>query len=383
MNPAMGGVGVDPLAALAALASGQGAPQPEAAVESPLARALAYAQQQQAQIGPAPQADPSALSDMAQGQRQQDLAAALMGAEYVPNSGALGALAQTFSAYKGNKLDRKAGETIADALKRQAEQQAEQAKYAAQVKAFEEGPGKILTMAERAQAAGYEPTAAELASGEFAKPEKMPTSAQEFERARNDPEYAAFLDARRPKGANVTVQMPAGQKAFDVELGKTDAKTYVGLRDGAMAAQESLRQLGEIENILGNIETGKLQEGLAIAGQYLGTEAGADLQTLRSAVIPLVLADLKKLGANPTEGERKFIEQGMPGFGTDPRANKMIVDLMRRSSDNRIRAYQEADAYIKTNESLRGWNPSVPVPSGGGGGQGGKPDPKDDPLGIL
>lgn len=171
MNPMGIGAGaVDPLAALAALASGQTAQQaPEVAVESPLARALAYAQQQQAQIGPAPQMDPSAMSDMAQGQRQQDLAAALMGAEYVPNSGALGALAQTFSAYKGSKLDRQAGETIADALKRQTEQEQAQAAYAAQRKAFDEGPGQILSMAERAKATGYEPTAAELASGEFAK----------------------------------------------------------------------------------------------------------------------------------------------------------------------------------------------------------------------
>ena len=44
------------------------------------------------------------------------MAAALMGTQYVPDSGALGALAQVFSAYKGNKLDRKADETIADAV---------------------------------------------------------------------------------------------------------------------------------------------------------------------------------------------------------------------------------------------------------------------------
>lgn len=174
MNPmAMGGI--DPLAALAALASGQQAqPQPqaqaqEAVVDSPLARALAYAQQQQAQLGPAPQMDTSAASDMQAAERQRELANALMGSEYVPNSGAIGALAQTFSAYKGGKLDRQAGETMADALKRQAEQQNAQAQYAAQVKAFEEGPGKILSMAERAKATGYEPTAAELASGEFRK----------------------------------------------------------------------------------------------------------------------------------------------------------------------------------------------------------------------
>jgi hypothetical protein len=172
VNPmmAMGGAGLDPLAALQALASGQQQPQPQQTeVESPLARALAYAQQQQAQLGPAPEMDTSAVSDMARGQKNEDMAAALMGSQYVPDSGALGALAQVFSAYSGHKLDRKADETIADALKRQVEQQNSAAAYASRVKEFDEGPGKILAMAERAKATGYEPTAAELASGEFAK----------------------------------------------------------------------------------------------------------------------------------------------------------------------------------------------------------------------
>jgi hypothetical protein len=172
VNPMMmGATGIDPLAALQALATGQQPQQPQqqSEVESPLARALAYAQQQQAQLGPAPELDTSAMGDLARGQKQEDMAAALMGTQYVPDSGALGALAQVFSAYKGGKLDRKADETIADALKRQTEQQQAQAQYTAQRKAFDDGPGKILSMAERAKAAGYEPTAAELASGEFRK----------------------------------------------------------------------------------------------------------------------------------------------------------------------------------------------------------------------
>lgn len=368
--------GLDPVAALAAMASGGQAPQ--AQVESPLARALAYAQQQQAQLGSAPQTDPSAMSDMASGQRQQQLAAALMGADYVPNSGAMGALSQIVSAYKGGKLDKKAGETIADALARQAKDQEAQAAYAAQRKAFDEGPGRILSMAERAKAAGYELTAAELASGEFAKPEKAPTSAQEYERAQKDPGYAAFLESRRPKGTSVNVTLPAGQRAFDVELGKADAQTYVGLRDGAITGQNVLRQVDAIEDVLSGIETGKTQEVLAKAGQYFGTEAGADLQTMQATIVPLALAEIKKLGVNPTDKDLEFINQGLPGFGTDPRANARVIKLLRDGANNNIRVYQEADEHIRTNDSLRGWNPSVPLPKPAAAA-----DPKDDPLGIL
>lgn len=55
---------------------------------------------------------------IAQGQRQQELAAMLMKSGYVPNSGALGAFAQMFAAGRGRKLDKKAGETVAEAMAR-------------------------------------------------------------------------------------------------------------------------------------------------------------------------------------------------------------------------------------------------------------------------
>jgi hypothetical protein len=77
-----------------------------------------------------------------QAQRQQELAQKLMEAGYIPNSGALGALAQVFSAWRGKKLDRKSGETVKEAVARKFEEesrikaeqaalqtQAEEAKY--------------------------------------------------------------------------------------------------------------------------------------------------------------------------------------------------------------------------------------------------------------
>lgn len=54
--------------------------------------------------------------------RQQALADALMSQGYTPNSGALGAIAQMFSAYAGKKLDRRAEEKISDAMARKFEE---------------------------------------------------------------------------------------------------------------------------------------------------------------------------------------------------------------------------------------------------------------------
>lgn len=364
------GAQIDPLQAFAQLAQGQQAPQAE--VADPLARALEYARQQQAQLGPAPQMDPSVMADMERGQRERQLAEALMGQGYVPDSGPLGAIAQVLSAYQGRKLDRKAGETMADAMRRDMEFQQQASQYEGQRKAFDEGPGQIMRRTEQAQALGLEGKAAQefVLTGKMPRDSAGPASLQEFRAAQENPEFAQFLSQRdRARGTNVSVQMPPGQKAFDVELGKKDAQTYVGWRDNAVQAQRTLDQLGNVEEILALQQTGKVQEAMALAGQYFGTEAGANLQALKGAIQPIVLSQVKQLGSGNgiTDADRNFIEAGMPGFGNDPTANERVMRIMRQAANANIRLYEEADQHLQANGSLRGFKPTV-MPAGMGGG---------------
>lgn len=358
----LAGAQIDPLQAFAQLAQG-GMPSPQQPeVADPLTRALEYAKQQQAQLGPAPQADPSIAADFERGQRERQLAEALMGQGYVPNSGALGAVAQVLSAYMGSKRDRKAGETIADAMRRDMEYQQQAQQYEGKRKAFDEGPGKIMARAEQAQAIGLQGDAA----SEFALTGRMPRNAgptskeRDFERAQRDPAYAAWLEKNAPKGTTVNVSN-VGQSAFDRELGKVDAQTYAGWRDNAVNAQKTLDQLGNVEQILSAAQTGKINEALAMAGQYFGTEAGANLQSLRGAIQPIVLSQVKQLGSGNgiTDADRKFIEAGMPGFGNDPKANERVIRIMRQSAQANLDLYNEADSYLQQNGSLRGFRPTV------------------------
>ena len=371
----------DPLTAFAALA--QGGPDELESVDDPLVRVMEYAKQKQAQLGSAPEMDASVFADMDAGQRQRQMAEALMSQGYVQNSGALGALAQVLSAWKGQKVDQEAGETIADALQRQLRQEAEAAQYADKVKQFDEGPKRIIQRTEEARALGLEGKAAQeyVLTGKLPRNAGPTTKERDFERAQRDPAYAAWLEKQAPKGTNVSVTMPAGQKAFDVELGKKDAGTYVQWRDNAVNAQKTLQQLGNVEQILSLQQTGKVQEALALAGQYFGTEAGANLQSLKGAIQPIVLSQVKQLGSGNgiTDADRKFIEAGMPGFGNDPRANERVMRIMRDSATANIRLYEEADKHLETNGSLRGFRPTVNPATGGGGSVG---DAPPDPLGL-
>jgi hypothetical protein len=362
VNPmmAMGGAGLDPLAALQALASGQQQPQPQQTeVESPLARALAYAQQQQAQLGPAPEMDTSAVSDMARGQKNEDMAAALMGSQYVPDSGALGALAQVFSAYSGHKLDRKADETIADALKRQVEQQNSAAAYASRVKEFDEGPGKILAMAERAKATGYEPTAAELASGEFAK-QTTPKGYQMsggFRMNRDTGEAEAipgYMESRERiaaagrsgGGGGGQGKAPAGYR-WDAEgnLAAIPGGPADKPRPGNAAAEKVARadrvQAEQLTNIEGLID--KLEGSNDVSGWSATLMPfGEDLNTYNTTTAQLA-AQLKPLIRGPGEGtwtdkDQEMLERLVPKADNYEGANVEVISNLRNMLNSRRRA---------------------------------------------
>lgn len=100
---------------------------------------------------------------------------------------------------------------------------------------------------------------------------------------------------------------------------------------------------------------------MALAGQYFGTEAGANMQSLQGAIQPLVLAQVRQLGtgAGITDADRKFIEAGMPGFGNDPRANERVTRIMRQSANANIKLFEEAENFRQSNGTLVGFNPAT------------------------
>lgn len=64
---------------------------------------------------------PQIQNDLMRGQRDLQMADALMQTGYIPNSGGWGALAQVLGAWRGKRLEKKAGERVSDAMRRQME----------------------------------------------------------------------------------------------------------------------------------------------------------------------------------------------------------------------------------------------------------------------
>lgn len=299
------------------------------------------------------------VEGLAQARAAQQRGEELSRPEYVPNSGALGALAMIAQAYVGGRIRKQADESASDYAARVFREQQRQAQAAAEAQA--------RAQTESEQRAFQRSIDLEREKGRI-RAEQPTDAVRTLRELQANPELAELDRTRRAAGAaRTSITMP-GQTAFDRELGKADAQTYVQLRNNAGQAQQALNQIGNVEEILSLQQTGKAQEALALAGQYFGTEAGANLQSLRGAIQPLVLAQVKQLGtgAGITDADRKFIEAGMPGFGNDPRANERVIRIMRQSSEANINLFNEAETFRQQNGTLVGFNPAAvlrPTPS--------------------
>lgn len=192
----------------------------------------------------------------------------------------------------------------------------------------------------------------------YQAPEKKPNSIRELEYLQEHPDLAQFDQQRRMASRPVTnINTGRQENAFQTAVGKADAGEYVKWRDNAIQANNTLAQADQIEQIMNAQETGKVQEALALAGQYFGTDAGSSLQAMKAAIQPLVLANVKQLGSGTgiSDADRKFIEAGMPGFGNTPKANARVLRIMRMVAERKIDLFNNADKYVKQHGSLQGF----------------------------
>lgn len=327
---------------------------------NPLAEALGgYRQQNTLAAAPTignPQAQQAQQADLAAmmeaykaAQGQQALGESMMMPEYVQNSGALGALAMIAQAAAGHKLAKDATKT---ATERASEIFAEEQRMT-QEKAAAAQAAK-LAEEDRAYARTLD---LEREKGRI-RNERMPESVRALEVLAQRPDLAQLDLQRKAAGAaRTTVNAGNYQKPFETALAKADATAYSQLRERAGAAAQSLSSIDTLDSILSNAQTGKMNEALAIAGQYLGTEAGANFQATNAIVQEQVLGLMGQLKGPATDQDAARIEAQIPSMGTDPRARKVVFDYLRKKAAQQVETFEHADAFLRERGNLQGWVP--------------------------
>ena len=306
---------------------------------------------------PDPYSMPSIQADMMRGQRDMQLADAMMGAGYTPNSGGVGALAQIAQAFMGKKLSARADEKISDALAREFE-------------ARNRDAAKQAEAAARAEEAEYKRNL-ERRRGEAMDPVLNPAKNQKkfvngfwvdpnTGTVEQVPEYLdAQAKVRAAGRTNVTLNANgAPPTGFEKALDKKDAEYYDAQRAAATTAAQTLDRLNIIKGISQNAQTGRVPEALAQAGQYFGTKAGADLQTFNATAQPMFLAMAEQMKGALSDKDREALQQTIPSFGNDPRANAVIIGILEKAAKTQQQNFAAVDEFAQKNRSLRGFAPA-------------------------
>lgn len=282
----------------------------------------------------------------------------------VPNfqgGGAAGWVSLLANMLGGRKLEARADESVSQALSKMqefdtaAKQQQQQEAMAAEEKKFQ----RELERDRRKQE--------EIAKNRDKSPEFQNGFWVDKSTGKTTPvpEYLAAQEKLRAAGrTSVTVNgnglPPTG---FEKALDKKDAEFYDTLRTQAQSAAGTLDNLKIIKGVLQNTQTGKTQELLAQAGQYLGTDLGTDMQTFNVAARPLFLNMAEQMKGALSDKDREILQQASPSFGIDPKANAVVIGILERAANRAQSTFADADAYAQKNRGLRGWSPATAAPS--------------------
>lgn len=134
------------------------------------------------------------------------------------------------------------------------------------------------------------------------------------------------------------------ESAYKTAQGGNFAKRYEKIAETASSEQEKLDTLSNAANMLKGIDTGgvlpevRLSIGRFLSGADvdpktltgLSKDQVAKLESAKSAFGALTLAGVKALGANPSEGDRKFMERLNPSIATTPEGLSLAVEVQRR-----------------------------------------------------
>jgi hypothetical protein len=329
-------------------------------------------------------------ADFALADSDLDLASQLLSTEYIPNSGALGAVAMMFNAYQGKKTKKGAEAKIADLMRESSDLMTRKER-----EELERAAAAERRKIEAAIKAGFTPGQAEamvvggLKASDVKPKEKDPYQQylESLPPEKRDQAFAvkAGLAARPGSGTSVSVNLPPQIGAFQTALGKRDAELYSTARDKATAASQALNSIDALDKILSNTQTGKPQEVLGQLAQWVGAPQGADYQATNALVNDRVFELINSLKGPATDKDAERAMAQIPNMGTDPRARAVVFDYLRKKAGTDIQFFDEMDAYATEQGGLQGFKPRVGQfsvdtrPLGGESGTGGMGEATDKP----
>ena len=247
------------------------------------------------------------------------------------------------------------------------------------------GPGDYLKATASQQAptnlqsnltaAGLQPGTPEFQRAvlENVNPGQRPTSLmQNLEAAGLQPGTPAYRDAVLQGTRGTTVNVGAGEKAWDTESAKLFAKRYDDLTTQAQSAQQmlglyDLAQAGLDSGVrtgsFGGAEQAVRQMGLALGIGNADKIAGGELLTAVQNRMALQMRSPDSGMGMPgavSDRDLTFLKEAQIGLDRTPEGNRKMLDAFRKLEQRKLEIAQLADQYIQQNGRLdAGFNQAV------------------------
>lgn len=247
------------------------------------------------------------------------------------------------------------------------------------------GPGDYLKATASQQAptslqsnltaAGLQPGTPEFQRAvlENVNPGQRPTSLmQNLQAAGLQPGTPAYRDAVLQGTRGTTVNVGAGEKAWDTESAKLFAKRYDDLTTQAQSAQQmlglyDLAQAGLDSGVrtgsFGGAEQAVRQMGLALGIGNADKIAGGELLTAVQNRMALQMRSPDSGMGMPgavSDRDLTFLKEAQIGLDRTPEGNRKMLDAFRRLEQRKVEIAQLADQYVQQKGRMdAGFNQAV------------------------
>jgi hypothetical protein len=169
---------------------------------------------------------------------------------------------------------------------------------------------------------------------------------------------------------NVNVNGKEEESEFAKQLGKVQATRLGAAYDKRDAALRELSTFEQLSTLPDNqLISGSLAEPrVEIANFLVTTGLASDKDAQRVSASQqfqklsndLVLARVKQLGYNPSDADRKFIEQTIPRLSSSAAARKQLMSFMAKVARDVSDEVSSMEAYAVQNRTLSGYKPKIP-----------------------
>lgn len=141
--------------------------------------------------------------------------------------------------------------------------------------------------------------------------------------------------AFEPKGTTVNNYLPQQETAYSKKTGELLAEREGEIAKNGDLADKELQNIAELRGVLSKAYTGPAAAVMPALNRFAGVgnaEKAANTTSANVITGNLVLAKIKQLGANPSEGDRKFLEKMQAKTTYSPMEQQQMLDIMEKTA---------------------------------------------------